>query len=112
MTEPEQPLDYESAPETRRDVFRAPLQFSLTAALPAALFLGAFTIILVFIIPRLETTFKDFGVKLPAATNCCCGYHAGSATHSMCGRSFRGWWSPREFSRRKRRRAGAGCGWQ
>jgi type IV pilus assembly protein PilC len=42
--------------------------FSLGMALPVALFVGVLCIILLFVIPRLENVFKDFGTNLPLPT--------------------------------------------
>ena len=60
------PLDYRTPTPSERAGSR--IGFSLGMALPVALFVGVLSIILIFVIPRFETIFKDFGTRLPLVT--------------------------------------------
>jgi type II secretory pathway component PulF len=62
MTRP--PLDYRTPTEPEHQGAR----FSLAMALPVGLFVLVLFIILMFVIPRLELVYKDFGSKLPLVT--------------------------------------------
>jgi type II secretory pathway component PulF len=68
MTEPSDPLDYASSSTGAGSPPSTKESFSLGVALPAAVFLGGLFLILVLVVPRLETVFKDFGTKLPVVT--------------------------------------------
>jgi type II secretory pathway component PulF len=59
---PNHPLDYDSSPPQRGR------RFSPAAFLWMLMVMLLITIILTLILPRVETIYKDFGVKLPAVT--------------------------------------------